>query len=152
MIYRTFGRMGWRVSEIGYGMWGMGGWTESDDAESLRSLQLSVELGCNFFDTAWAYGAGHSERLLGTLLRKALQPARASASRQKTVPRHKDSTQEPQMALTARYHPGRRFSRRLYQGIYRTKFEKPRHRNNRPSAVSCLGRRLGTAGRMAARH
>ena len=63
MIYRTFGRMGWQVSEIGYGMWGMGDWTESDDAESLRSLHLSVELGCNFFDTAWAYGAGHSEKL-----------------------------------------------------------------------------------------
>lgn len=67
MNYRTFGRMGWQVSEIGYGMWGMGGWTESDDAESLRSLQLSVELGCNFFDTAWAYGAGHSEKLFNQL-------------------------------------------------------------------------------------
>ncbi len=67
MIYRTFGRMGWQVSEIGYGMWGMGDWTESDDAESLRSLHLSVELGCNFFDTAWAYGAGHSEKLFSQL-------------------------------------------------------------------------------------
>lgn len=67
MLYRIFGRMGWQVSEIGYGMWGMGGWTESDDAESLRSLHLSVELGCNFFDTAWAYGEGHSERLFGQL-------------------------------------------------------------------------------------
>jgi aryl-alcohol dehydrogenase-like predicted oxidoreductase len=35
MQYRTFGRMGWKVSEIGYGMWGMGGWSGSDDAESL---------------------------------------------------------------------------------------------------------------------
>lgn len=69
MRYRTFGRTGWQVSEIGYGMWGMGGWTESDDTESLRSLHLSVELGCNFFDTAWAYGAGHSKHLLGELVR-----------------------------------------------------------------------------------
>lgn len=69
MIYRTFGRLGWQVSEIGYGMWGIGGWTESDDAESMRSLRLSVELGCNFFDTAHAYGNGHSEKLLGELLR-----------------------------------------------------------------------------------
>jgi aryl-alcohol dehydrogenase-like predicted oxidoreductase len=61
---RTFGRLGWRVSEIGYGMWGMGGWTGSDDAESHRSLDRAVELGCNFFDTAYAYGDGHSERLL----------------------------------------------------------------------------------------
>ena len=69
MHYRTFGRTGWHVSEIGYGMWGMGGWTGSEDEESLRSLQRAVELGCNFFDTAWAYGDGHSERLLGQLVR-----------------------------------------------------------------------------------
>ncbi|MHB9023103.1 MAG: aldo/keto reductase [Armatimonadota bacterium] len=69
MNYRRFGRTGWQVSEIGYGMWGMGGWTGSDDDESLRSLQHAVELGCNFFDTAWGYGAGHSEGLLGQLVR-----------------------------------------------------------------------------------
>lgn len=69
MQYRTFGRTGWQVSEIGYGMWGMGGWTGSDDEESLASLHRAVELGCNFFDTAWAYGDGHSEKLLGELVR-----------------------------------------------------------------------------------
>jgi aryl-alcohol dehydrogenase-like predicted oxidoreductase len=69
MNYRRFGRTDWQVSEIGYGMWGMGGWSGSDDAESLRSLQRAVELGCNFFDTAWAYGDGHSEGLLGQLVR-----------------------------------------------------------------------------------
>jgi aryl-alcohol dehydrogenase-like predicted oxidoreductase len=61
--------MAWPVSEVGYGMWGMGGWTGADDDESRRSLRQAVDLGCNFFDTAWAYGAGHSERLLGELLR-----------------------------------------------------------------------------------
>jgi len=69
MRYRTFGRTGWKVSEIGYGMWGMAGWSGSDDEESLKSLQLAVDLGVNFFDTAWAYGDGHSERLLGQVLR-----------------------------------------------------------------------------------
>jgi aryl-alcohol dehydrogenase-like predicted oxidoreductase len=69
MRYRRFGRTGWQVGEIGYGMWGMGGWTGSDDEESLRSLQRAVDLGCNFFDTAWAYGEGHSEGLLGQLVR-----------------------------------------------------------------------------------
>jgi aryl-alcohol dehydrogenase-like predicted oxidoreductase len=69
MQYRTFGRTGWPVSEIGYGMWGMGGWTGSDDEQSLRSLNRAVELGCTFFDTAWAYGDGHSEALLGQLVR-----------------------------------------------------------------------------------
>jgi len=70
MQYRRFGRLGWQVSEIGYGMWGMGSWTGSDDEESLRSLNRAVELGCNFFDTAWAYGEGRSERLLGQLLQQ----------------------------------------------------------------------------------
>ena len=58
MQYRTFGRTGWQVSDIGYGMWGLAGWTGSNDDESLRSLSRAVELGCNFFDTAWGYGAG----------------------------------------------------------------------------------------------
>ncbi|HEX8474037.1 MAG TPA: aldo/keto reductase [Pyrinomonadaceae bacterium] len=69
MRYRRFGRTGWHVSEIGYGMWGMGGWSGSDDRESLAALQRAVELGCNFFDTAWGYGEGHSEHLLGELVR-----------------------------------------------------------------------------------
>ncbi|HJZ13568.1 MAG TPA: aldo/keto reductase, partial [Acidobacteriota bacterium] len=70
MKYRKFGRTGWQVSEIGYGMWGMGDWTGSDDEESMRSLERAVGLGCNFFDTAWAYGDGRSENLLGQLTRK----------------------------------------------------------------------------------
>jgi aryl-alcohol dehydrogenase-like predicted oxidoreductase len=70
MQYRTFGRTGWRVSAVGYGMWGMAGWTGSDDLESRRSLDRAVELGCNFFDTAWAYGEGKSERLLGELVER----------------------------------------------------------------------------------
>ena len=69
MRYRTFGRTGWRVSEIGYGMWGMAGWTGSADEQSTEALQLAVDRGCNFFDTAWGYGEGHSERLLGRLVR-----------------------------------------------------------------------------------
>jgi len=69
MNYRRFGRTDWLVSEIGCGMWGMGSWSGSDDEESLRSLQRALDLGCNFFDTAWAYGEGRSERLLGRLLR-----------------------------------------------------------------------------------
>src|SRR3972149_425400 len=69
MRYRTFGRTGWPVSEIGYGMWGMGGWTGSDDEDSLRALGRALALGCHFFDTAWADGLGRSERLLGEALR-----------------------------------------------------------------------------------
>lgn len=73
MQYRTIERLGWKISEIGYGMWGMAGWSGSDDAESMSALHRSVELGCNFFDTAWAYGNGKSERMLGNLLRQHKQ-------------------------------------------------------------------------------
>jgi aryl-alcohol dehydrogenase-like predicted oxidoreductase len=70
MRYRRFGRCNWKVSDIGYGMWGMGGWTGSDDATSAAALDRAVELECNFFDTAFAYGHGHSEKLLGELLKR----------------------------------------------------------------------------------
>ena len=69
MRERTFGRLGWRVGEVGYGMWGMAGWTGSDDDESRASLQLALDSGVTLFDTAWAYGGGRSERLLGELAR-----------------------------------------------------------------------------------
>jgi aryl-alcohol dehydrogenase-like predicted oxidoreductase len=74
MRYRTFGRLGWSVSEIGYGMWGMGGWTGSDDRESLAALDHAIEGGCNFFDTAFAYGEGRSEKLLGEAVRRHSGP------------------------------------------------------------------------------
>src|SRR3712207_5226637 len=86
MRYRTFGRTGWQVGDIGYGMWGMAGWTGSDDAESLRSLQLAVDLGCNFFDTAWGYGEGRSEALLGRLVRA--NPGRRLYTATKIPPRN----------------------------------------------------------------
>jgi aryl-alcohol dehydrogenase-like predicted oxidoreductase len=69
MKYRTFGRLGWQVSDVGYGMWGLAGWTGSDDQQTRDALRRAVELGCNFFDTALAYGEGTSERLLGELVR-----------------------------------------------------------------------------------
>jgi len=69
MKYRKFGRTNWEVSEVGYGMWGLASWKETDDEESFRSLQLAVDMGCNFFDTAWGYGMGKSERILGELIR-----------------------------------------------------------------------------------
>jgi aryl-alcohol dehydrogenase-like predicted oxidoreductase len=70
MRYRKLGRTGLEVSEIGNGLWGMSGWSGSDDSESLSSMQLSVDLGCNFFDTAWAYGDGKSDGLLGEIMRR----------------------------------------------------------------------------------
>ena len=69
MRYREFGRTGWQVGEVGYGMWGLAGWTGSDDSESLDALGRAIGLGCNFFDTAWGYGAGRSESILGRVVR-----------------------------------------------------------------------------------
>jgi aryl-alcohol dehydrogenase-like predicted oxidoreductase len=68
MKYRKLGRTGFEVSDIAYGLWGMSDWSGSDDRQSLTSLQLAVDLGCNFFDTAWAYGEGKSDGLLGEIM------------------------------------------------------------------------------------
>ncbi|MDK2981763.1 MAG: hypothetical protein PWQ55_2110 [Chloroflexota bacterium] len=71
MNYRTLGRTGWKVSEISFGSWAIGGtWGEVDDSESLAALRRAVELGVNFFDTADVYGDGRSERLLAQLKRE----------------------------------------------------------------------------------
>jgi aryl-alcohol dehydrogenase-like predicted oxidoreductase len=70
MNYRKLGRTGFQVSDMAHGLWGMSGWSGSDDQESLQALQLAVDLGCNFFDTAWAYGEGKSDGLLGQILAK----------------------------------------------------------------------------------
>jgi aryl-alcohol dehydrogenase-like predicted oxidoreductase len=69
MNHRTFGRLGWNVSEIGYGMWGLAAWKDSNDDDTRGALDEAVRLGYNFFDTAWAYGAGRSETFLGELVR-----------------------------------------------------------------------------------
>lgn len=70
MQTRRFGRLGWQVSEVGYGLWGMGGWSGSDDDQSVAALDYAIELGCSFFDTALAYGDGRSERILTNVLER----------------------------------------------------------------------------------
>jgi aryl-alcohol dehydrogenase-like predicted oxidoreductase len=74
MKYRSFGRTNLRVSEIGHGLWGMGDWLGSQDDQSLRTLRLAAAHGVNFFDSAWAYGNGRSDALLGKLLLDSDQP------------------------------------------------------------------------------
>ena len=71
MNYRELGRTGWKVSEISFGTWAIGGaWGDVDDHESLAALHRAVDLGVNFFDTADVYGDGRSERLLARLKRE----------------------------------------------------------------------------------
>ncbi|MGA8160723.1 MAG: aldo/keto reductase [Acidobacteriaceae bacterium] len=87
MRYRTLGRTGFSVSEMACGLWGMSGWSGSDDSESLRTLQLAVDLGCNFFDTAWAYGEGKSDGFLGKIL--AANPDKRIYSASKIPPKNR---------------------------------------------------------------
>lgn len=103
MQYRTFGRTGWQVSDIGYGMWGMGGWSGSDDEESLRSLQRAVDLGCNFFDTAYVYGDGRSENLLGELVRA--NPDKRLYTATKVPPKNMQYPTLPEYGLEDCYPP-----------------------------------------------
>jgi aryl-alcohol dehydrogenase-like predicted oxidoreductase len=72
MNYRSLGRTGLKVSEIGFGAWGIGKsmWIGASDEESLRALRRSIDLGLNFIDTALGYGEGHSEQLVGRVVRE----------------------------------------------------------------------------------
>ncbi len=70
MQYRKFGKLDFEVSEVGYGMWGLAGWTGQEDQEVMRALDVAVEKGVTFFDTAWGYGEGLSEKILGEVLKK----------------------------------------------------------------------------------
>jgi aryl-alcohol dehydrogenase-like predicted oxidoreductase len=73
MKYRTLGRTGFQVSEIGYGAWGISGkqWIGASDRESLAALRKAIDSGINFIDTALAYGDGKSEQLVGQAVRDA---------------------------------------------------------------------------------
>ena len=101
MNYRKFGRTNWDVSEIGYGMWGMGSWTESDDTLSSKSLDLAVENGVTFFDTAWGYGEGHSEQLLGDLVRR--HPSKKLYTASKIPPKNFKWPAQPTYTLEESY-------------------------------------------------
>jgi aryl-alcohol dehydrogenase-like predicted oxidoreductase len=107
MNYRRFGKTGWNVSEIGYGMWGLAGWTGSDDNETIDSLQRSVDLGCNFFDTAWAYGDGRSEQILGKILEANPTggPTKTLYTATKVPPKNRKWPSSPAMTLDDCYPP-----------------------------------------------
>jgi aryl-alcohol dehydrogenase-like predicted oxidoreductase len=70
MRYRTLGRTGLSVSEIGFGAWAIGGsWGEQKESDSVAALHRALDLGCTFIDTAAGYGDGRSERIVGKVLR-----------------------------------------------------------------------------------
>ena len=75
MRYRKLGRTNFEVSDIGYGAWGIGGkqWLGGQDDESIEALHRAIDLGVNLIDTALAYGDGHSEKLVGQVVRETKQ-------------------------------------------------------------------------------
>jgi aryl-alcohol dehydrogenase-like predicted oxidoreductase len=72
MKHRVLGRLGWQISEIGFGGWAIGGagWGKQGDDESVRALHKALDLGSNFIDTAQGYGDGHSEQIIGRVLKE----------------------------------------------------------------------------------
>lgn len=69
MKYRTFGRLNWQVSEIGFGAWAIGGsWGPQSEDDSVQALHKALDLGCNFIDTAQGYGDGKSEQIIAKVL------------------------------------------------------------------------------------
>src|SRR5947209_12042041 len=69
MKYRKFGRLGWKVSDIGFGAWAIGGsWGSQSDDESVKALNRAIDLGCNFIDTAQVYGDGRIEKVIAQTL------------------------------------------------------------------------------------
>lgn len=84
-------------------MWGMSGWKDSDDLQSMESMQRAVDLGCTFFDTAWAYGDGHSEGLLGQLVRANTDKRLYTAS--KVPPKNRAWPSQRQHTLDDCYPP-----------------------------------------------
>ena len=143
MRYRRFGRLGWQVSEIGYGMWGLGRLDRlRRRAHSRARWNEAVRLGCNFFDTAWAYGEGHSERLLGELIRA--HPDQRLYTATKIPPKNLTWPSRRGMRLDDVFPAG------AHPRIRRALPREHRACEARPAPVSRLGRRLGatmSAGR-----
>jgi aryl-alcohol dehydrogenase-like predicted oxidoreductase len=80
VIYRKLGDTGLEISAVGYGAWGIGGsmWIGADDDESLTALRRAIDLGVNFIDTAAGYGNGHSEELVGRVVRESTEAVHVS--------------------------------------------------------------------------
>lgn len=88
MNYRTLGRTGWKISEISFGAWAIGGaWGDVDDKESLAALHAALDGGVNFFDTADVYGDGRSERLLAKLRKERREPFRIATKAGRRLPK-----------------------------------------------------------------
>jgi len=102
MKQRPLGNTGYRVSEIGFGAWGIGGamWRGVDDNEGRKALREAVDQGITFFDTALAYGDGHSERVIGEVLKDDIRAGRVVVST-KIPPMNQEWPAKPSYKLTS---------------------------------------------------
>jgi len=119
MKQRAFGRTGRSVSELGVGMWGMGGgvggWTGADDRQSMAVLQAAADAGVTFFDSALVYGAGRSDQLLGELARA--NPGRDLFLASKIPPKNREWPSRPGDRIRDVFPPG--YIRASVEGILR---------------------------------
>ncbi|MHB2026858.1 MAG: aldo/keto reductase [Elusimicrobiota bacterium] len=104
VLYRPLGRTGIRVSEIGFGGWGIGKsmWGKTDDVQSLRALHAALDCGINYFDTAFAYGHGHSEQLIARLVKETRSPVIVST---KIPPKNMQWPARPLVPLSMAFPP-----------------------------------------------
>ena len=144
MKYRKLGRTGWDVSDVACGLWGMSGWSGSSDSESLGSLQQAADLGCNFFDTAWAYGEGNSDSLLGKIIAKNQGKRLYAAS--KIPPMNLKWPSSPQYKYTDVFP-----AEHVFQ-VRRPHPQEARHRVHRPAPIPRLGRQLDRRSRISRDH
>ena len=122
---------GWSVGEVGYGLWGMAAWSGSEDAKSMDSLSLAVKRGCNFYDTALAYGEGRNELLMGELIRD--HPEHRLYTATKVPPLNRRFCQRFQN--TPRRRP---FHRNPFDKIVGRSFGKSRHSQASSDASSTV--------------
>jgi len=88
MRYRTLGRTGWKVSEISFGAWAIGGsWGQVSDEDSLAALHKAIDCGVNFIDTADVYGGGRSERLIARLKKERKEEIIVATKAGRQLPR-----------------------------------------------------------------
>jgi aryl-alcohol dehydrogenase-like predicted oxidoreductase len=102
--HRPLGKTGLSVSEVGFGGWGIGKsmWGRTDDAESMRALHAALDAGVDYFDTAYAYGHGHSERLIARLFKEAGRKAVVST---KCPPKNMEWPAHPRTPLALAFPP-----------------------------------------------
>ena len=145
MRYRKLGRTGLEVSELGFGAWGISGqaWIGADDAESLRALRLAIEHGVNFLDTAYAYGDGHSEELVGAAVRDSAEAVYVAS---KVPPKNMEWP-----ARARRCAQRRSFPADWIVACTERQPAEPRPRDDRRPAAPRLVRRVGRTGRLARR-